>query len=379
MSAQISEVPARRHLPILSNSEIRTFRRCAREHHFAYRLLCRPLVKAAALRFGTLLHVGLEAWWKVGSKPVMLVPNGATVEDLPREGGQVIRHDGATPPVFLPGDPTPAQRFEAAIVALRAAGESDEFDLVKAEELMLGYTARWGEETFDVLSVEAQFETALVNPKTQAESRTFMLGGKLDVVVGKNGHLSLMEHKSSSEDISLGASYWRRVSALDSQISTYMPGARSLGYDVKDCIYDVIGKLQQRPKLATPLESRRMTKKGLLDARQRDKDETVEEFRLRVREAIAEAPEKYYARGTVVRLEADERDHAFDTWQLARLIREAEIEERHPRNPDACIRYKRECDYFSVCSGEASIDDDTRYRTASSAHEELAVEEIQTT
>lgn len=384
--------PTKRHLlPILSNSEIRTFRRCAREHHFAYRLRRRPKEKAAALRFGTLLHVALEAWWKCTGNA--------------------------------------EARFVAAIEALRASGESDAFDLVKAEELMLGYTARWGEEAYETIAVEEQFDAPLVNPATGAESRTFRLGGKLDAIVRRT-HKSLLEHKSTSEDISDGADYWRVVSALDSQVSGYMPGARALGHDVLDCIYDVIRKPGIQQLEATPVENRKYKvmrdkacpeckKKnappaphmievgkadsepgeeaseprivecrggrvvtdpgGQLYANLRDRDETPEEFRLRLREKIGEAPTKYFARGTVVRLEADERDHAFDTWQYARLIREAELEQRFPRNPDACRRYGRFCDYFPVCSGESSIDDDNRFRTAETAHEELAVEEIHTT
>ena len=51
MSAAVSE-PARRHLPVLSNSEIRTFRRCAREWKYSYKMLRRPLRDSEAQRFG---------------------------------------------------------------------------------------------------------------------------------------------------------------------------------------------------------------------------------------------------------------------------------------------------------------------------------------
>ena len=51
-------------LPVLTNSQMRTFRRCGREHELSYELGYRPAVEADALRFGTLVHLGLESWWR---------------------------------------------------------------------------------------------------------------------------------------------------------------------------------------------------------------------------------------------------------------------------------------------------------------------------
>jgi hypothetical protein len=73
-----------------------------------------------------------------------------------------------------------------------------------------------------------------------------------------------------------------------------------------------------------------------------------------------------------VRLEDEERDAAFDTWQTARLIREAQLANRHPRNPDACPRYGRYCEYFGVCTGTESLEDTTRFRHVENVHEELS-------
>ena len=334
MSAAVSL--SKHHLPVITNSELRTFRRCAREHHLRYRLRRRPIRDADTLRFGTLLHAALEAWWRA--------------------------------PAF------PESRLVAGIKAIEdhaRATDVDPYDRVDAEELMLGYTARWGDAVPAVIGVEAQFEAPLVNPVSGAPSKTYRLGGKLDVLFA----YGFMEHKTTSEDIGLGGDYWRRISALDSQVSMYTVGARALGVD-GPCTYDVIRKVALRPKRATPVESRKYTKDGKLYATQREHDETPDEYRVRVREHIAENPERYYSRGEIVRLEHDEAEHAADVWQTARAMRDAELAERFPRNPDACLRFGRECEYLAVCSGQASIDDDSRFRTAETAHEEL--EEIRT-
>lgn len=319
-------------LPVLTNSQMKTLRRCYRETQFAYELGYRSVSEAAVLKFGTLVHLALEAWWRAAQSS---------------------------------GD-----RLAAALAAL--GGESDPFEYVKAFEMMLGYHARWADEPLDVIAVEQEFRAPLMNPETESPSRTFQLGGKLDVIVRdqRDGRVYKVEHKTSSTDIGLGSTYWKRLT-LDPQISTYYAGARELGFDVAGCIYDVLGKPAIRPLKATPEDARKYTKAGALYANQRDQDETPEEYGARVRAAIYEAPDKFYQRGTVVRLESEERDAAFDRWQIAKMYREAQLTNRWPRNPDSCERYGRLCPYFDVCTGTASLDDTTMFRHVDNVHEEL--------
>jgi len=290
--------------------------------------------------------------------------------------------------------------------ARRRPEDADPFELIKAEELIRGYSVRWGDEGYETIAVELTFDVPLVNPETGRASRTYRVQGAIDAIVRRGGKVFHVEHKTTSQDIGLGADYWRRVSALDPQVSTYQSALRALGYKDVETLYDVVRKVDLRPQKATPEENRRYTqekacalcKKKIpgphrvsaegepevycvdgkvpprLYANQRETDETPEEFRLRVREHIAANPERYYARGPVVRLEQDEREHAGDVWQTAAMIRMSENSGHWPRNPGACERFHRLCDYFDVCSGMASIDDDSRFRTAEHAHEELIKE-----
>jgi hypothetical protein len=320
---------------------MRTFRRCVREHHIAYELAIRALGDVESLRFGTLFHLGLEAWWRA-------------------LWAQQLGESELAP-------------LTAAIEAMAPHAE-DDFDLVRAGVLMQGYDARWGEaDEYEVLAVEVEFRTDLINPETGAASRTFELAGKLDAIVRRraDGVICIVEHKTTSEDIGGGSKYWKRLT-LDSQISTYFAGARSLGYDIGICIYDVIGKPRHAPLKATPEESRKYTKDGRLYAAQRAEDETPDQYRQRLTDVIAEAPDKFYQRGPVVRLEAEERDAAFDVWQTARALREAQVAERWPRNPDGCERYGRICGFFDVCTGIATLEDPTRFEVVANVHQELA-------
>lgn len=327
--------PARR-LELLTNSRLTTFRRCSLEQHLAYEEGIRPLGGSEeALRFGSLFHIGLAGWWLA------------------------YRY--------------PGEQIDAAIEAMRPLA-IDDFDMARAGTLMRGYDARWCEaEDIEVLSVEQQFETELRNPLTGAASRTYRLAGKLDLVVLNRGDglVYIGEHKTSSADIGPGSRYWEAL-RIDAQISTYFAGARALGYEPAGCLYDVIGKSKHAPLLATPEELRKYTKKtGELYANQRDRDETADEYGLRLAEVICAAPDKFYRRGFITRLPEEEREAAFDAWQAARLMREARAAGIYPRNVNACERYGRMCGYFPVCTRAASLDDATMFERVDNVHPEL--------
>ena len=187
----------------------------------------------------------------------------------------------------------------------------------------------------------------------------------------------MLEHKTASVDVSPGSDYWKRL-RLDGQVSIYFDGARSLGFDVEGCLYDVLAKPGLRPYKATPLESRRYTKStGKLDARQHEFDEEPAEYLARLIDAIAEKPVEYYARGEVVRLDAEVQEAGFDIWQLGKQIREAELAGRFPRNPDACVRYGTTCAFFDVCTGVASLEDESRFTRSRKMHPELSLVELE--
>lgn len=329
---KVTTTSVRTRKELLSATRLRTYRRCPREHFIAYELRYRPVTDAEALRFGTLLHKALEAWWWASK-----------------------------------------DRLAAALRALDTVEDTDPYDRAKARALMVGYDARWADEPFEVLAVEVRFETELVNPDTGALSRTWRLGGKIDAVVRdlRDGRVLLVEHKTTSEDIRPYSDYWRRL-RMDAQISTYFAGAKALGHYVQGCLYDVIGKPSRRPLKATPPESRRYRKDGELYAGQREQDETPEEYEARLAEDIAANPDKYFARGEVARLEHELGEHARDSWQLAQQIREAQRLGRWYRNVDACVGFGRSCRFLPVCAGEASLEDPTRFRCLATQHPELA-------
>ena len=164
--------------------------------------------------------------------------------------------------------------------------------------------------------------------------------------------LFLVEHKTTSDDISPGSPWWRRVISIDPQVTIYLNGLQASGLDCRGVVYDALRKPAHRPS---------------------SKGETAEHYERRVCDAIAKDPERYYQRSGPVRLHEERSESGFDVWQTAAQIRESKRLGMWPRNPDSCLQWNRACDYLPVCTGEAEIDDPFLYRRSELLHEELGL------
>ncbi len=185
----------------------------------------------------------------------------------------------------------------------------------------------------------------------------------------------IIDHKSTSADIEDGAPFWQRL-RIDTQVSTYMVGARALGFDPVGAVWDVVHKPKMKQHLATPVEERKYTKAqkmvpSRLYAGQSLVDEPIEDYRARLAKDIAKKPEHYYKRGFVVRTIEEERLAARDAWAIAQQITFAVKQGDWPRSPSACERYGRLCSYWEVCTGAGDINDPLRFRNMGTDHEEL--------
>lgn len=370
-------------MELYTTSRASCFRRCPREHKYKYEDLRRARRNSLALGFGSIFHDGLEEWRRaVKAKH----PSGACLV-----------------------------RAQTAILEKWSETESvDEFELIRIQEMMLGYHVRWYEHDstqLEYVEVEKEFRGKLVNPKTGSSSRTFELGGKIDAIVNVpvfgTSRFWTVESKTAGVDISRGSTYWRKL-RIDGQVSTYYRGSEELGYPPHGCIYDVAKKPGLKRLEATPMDKRTYTlpkvckeckelslaaakemgRKLLvkdipltegcqacadsvrLKASHREFDETQDEWRERLRNEIASNPDAYYVRGEVVRLEEEMAEAKADSWMTANAIRECRNADAWPRNPGSCVRYNSFCEFFDVCTGAADINDDALFHT-SERHPEL--------
>jgi len=314
-------------LPVLTISRLKDARTCSRLHHLRYDLGYRPLLERPEKAIGSATHIGLEAWW------------------LARRADPENAHPGA--PLVAALSAVDAGRWE------RVLGWDD---VTRVGEMLVGYDERWRGEHFEVLAVEVAFACPLVNPRTGAKSKSWALAGKIDAIVrAPNGRVLIVEHKTASGEVGPGSEYRRRLT-MDGQIAMYHLGARSLGFEVDGCLYDVLRKPAIRPYKA---------------GARRKEDETPDDFRERMRAAIDEAPGDYYQRFEINRLESEMEDFQLDLWHEGQRIRADHVARRAPRNPGACLQYGRSCEFLTVCASEASLTDPTLFRRATTTHEEL--------
>lgn len=363
---------------LFTASRIATFRRCPRAHRYRYELGIQTPSGPSA-RFGTLAHHGLEAWYRQW------------------------QHSGAP-------------SLEAAIDAGTNTCDSP-IDAIRLRAILTAYHHRWHALDWEVLAVEQEFTYWLGDIE---------IGGKIDAIIRERstGHAYVVEHKSTVQDTSAGSPYWAKL-ARDTQLSIYLDAAAfALDIPAHGAIYDVLKRPQHEPKLATPEESRRYTKgtgcsgcggsgggkRGIvqgrgylevvfasevkrpvceqcagtgwrlgadgkpqaphLDARQRDTDETLEEFEARLIRDIAERPDDYLQRGVIVRLDSElprMRDELIEQVTAMRTLAASQLA---PPNHSACAMGREMCGYWSACSGQADINDEHQFPRGA-AHSEL--------
>lgn len=301
---------------VLTTSACKTFRSCQRKYMWRYEEGVRRKAKADALTFGTLVHSALEAWWSTCS-------------------------------------------LDAALEHVNGSPE--------AYALIAGYHARWIDEPLETLAVEREFSVLVGDPSGHSVGM-FELRGKIDAIAKDvDGRVWLVEHKTSSMDISPGSQYWQQL-RLDAQVSNYMLGAEAMGYSPVGCLYDVIKKATPKRHVATPVDQRRYTKGGILYANQRDADESEDEYKTRLLASISPG---WYQRGTIVRLESEHREAHQDLWSTYLAISACSRHGAWTRNPEACFAYNRACDYWELCTHQA-CETDLMYERVENVHSELS-------
>lgn len=317
---------------ILTNSSLTAFKTCPRKYEIQYEKGYVPADEGKALSFGKLFHAAIEAWYGAG------------------------------------------RGLEQALKVIAEAGETDlnldSFDIVKAQVLMEGYHATYKDEPYEVVVVEKEYRAPLLNPETSRESQTFSLSGVMDAILKREGRLFIKETKTTSDDISPESDYWRRL-VMDSQVSGYYLGAAANGYEIENCLYDVIKKPGLEPYKATPADKRKYTKEGKLYANLRENDETAQEYYDRLKADVFSRPDFYYGRKEVPRSQNDLEEYLSDIWGLADTLRGYRNRGRFPRNTNSCFTVYGKCRFFDFCSGQASIDDTSKFVKSEKKHREL--------
>jgi len=337
----------------LTNSSMSCFKTCPAKYFWAYELGLRPDTERAPLRIGSMVHEGLD-----------LLAKGLTVDEII----QVIRD------MYESVDDPPTYECETVCC------------------LITGYAAAWSGSQIKILESETVFELPIINPNGNPMT-AFRQTGKRDRI-GKlpDGRIALMETKTCGEDIGADSDY-RKVLAINQQISMYVNAALREGIEIETCLYDCIRKPTIRPCPVPILDEhgdkivldsngeRVMTKQGKprQTASTKDgyilqvRDMTGDEWAEKLLSDIEERPEYYYQRFEVPRMQTDLDEFQVELWMVAKTILEHRRLDRWYRNTNACRNYNSVCPYYPLCAGERDLSNGVPdgFRQAETVHEEL--------
>jgi hypothetical protein len=284
---------------ILTNSQRKSFFKCPKKWHFENVLKRRPIEDSAALAFGTAFHKFLEEWWTTRNSIISL-------------------------PVLADG-----------------------FETKKLQAMARAYAEHWNgqKECFSDVRAELKFEIPVI---ANERNSAWNYGGKIDAVAEHEGGLWLVEHKTTSQDISLGSDYWSRLE-IDGQIEGYIFGyAKSTGTIPAGVIYDVA-----RKPCIKPLRQDKAN------------PETPDEYEERCHAKIMAEPETYLVRRKIYKTANKISDFEKTLYHSARMIDYCVNNSFFPANADGCKGFGT-CPYFEVCAGSADISDNYRFTSTDS-------------
>ena len=300
------------HKQLLTHSRMASMRRCLREHFYRYELGITKDSEAKYFKVGHALHTGLETW-----------------------------HSTKDP--------------DKTVAAITGDNQLDDpYDQVTVLVLLDAYIDHT--LPLDFVAAEQQFELPLINPETGAASRTFNIAGKIDGLTDD----AVVEHKSTSEDISPDSDYWLRL-RVDPQISLY-----ALASGKNKVLYNVVRKPSIRPRQIpeTDADGIKICVDDITGERVQNKngswkqaaaegchlvtrDETPEEFGLRLREDINSRPEFYFARREIPILDDHLEEFKQEVWQQAKVLMDCQKHGRWFRNVSRTTCGN--CQYANLC------------------------------
>ena len=203
--------------------------------------------------------------------------------------------------------------------------------------------------------------------------------GKIDGVVEINGDYYVLEHKTTTSDISGPSPLYFASLQIDSQVSGYMMAEHLSGRRVAGCVYDVLRKPTHRPKRADKKAldtdawtyyDTEMTREDI-DEHQETGIETNRMFCLRLIAMVDEFPDLWFQRRVTTRTPDEVASYARDLEHQVDDIETAVRMGRLYKNTASCKDFNRPCPYLGVCKGEAVFAESSDWTKIGDSHVEL--------
>jgi hypothetical protein len=275
--------------------------------------------------------------------------------------------------------------LEVIAPALKAKDPREALIAAKCTGLLQGYAKRWDDTIYKIDDVESVLTADLINPESGRKSRSFIIGGKLDVRATEiaTGARVIFDHKTTSDSIEDPASdYWSKL-VVEGQPSHYFLLEWMNGEKIDKAIWNAIRRPGILPKEvpAKVAQEVRLTgkyfdydlsedEKGQFEVDQR---ETNAMYTARLaRDCSVDRPDWYFQRKPVPRLEAEIHAHALDLWDHSQNILNMRANQRYPRISAACMLHNSACTYLGLCSGH-DTQDSGKWQTKKWLHPELPI------
>jgi len=291
----------------LSHSKLSCFNSCPRKYKLRYVYGYEKRVKSNALRFGSLLHKGLEELYQSGIEKALNMIKSEFEQVDKTFFSQKDHDDQDWTEVCVP----------AAIVAW-----NKRFYIPDTQ-------GSFGE--FKVIDMERKFEALdISNPECHTVSHALKWTFIADMVVKIGDNYWLVEYKTASR---VDGNYLDRLE-IDSQISSYLFYLQKI-YKVK--FAGVIYRIFKKPGI------------------RKKKTESKNEFYNRLENLLREDMDDYLIEHKIYRSVEDLNEWKQDLWDHANNFQNANKNKAFPKNTSSCVTFGA-CEYLPLCTKTCEIE-----------------------
>ncbi len=306
----------------LTYSSIQCFRTCPKKYQNRYLEGLVPKEKDDCLYFGTVIHHALETWYGLYGQAYDL------------RCGEVLR---------ILDEQCKDRETDTNVLKI----------FLQASAMMRAYMEHYRYEQLDIQEVEMKFTGTIRNPDTGAESRTFDMAGKVDLVTNYRDKLYIVEHKTRSSMPDNEEEFLDELWA-DTQIHLYANYLRQNGLPVVGVIYNILCKPTIKQKFGETEEEFNI-RYAELAAKNKNGKSTAKRQLPESDAEYAERLDQWYSEKSRFfrvdlllsqdRLAMVERE----VWSITKQYLEQNRRNEFFCNTDSCFNWGRPCDYFPYC------------------------------
>jgi hypothetical protein len=200
------------------------------------------------------------------------------------------------------------------------------------------------------VDVEKEYDIP-ITAFTRDAPEEWSLAGKIDAVVEYDGNHYVLEHKTTSFDVTPHSSYWQSL-FMSGQVAGYSLGLSASGIVVDGSIIDAVKKPAIRPKkiakkdrdaIETELMwlGKEVSQDDVAELRANDWKETPHFYCMRVEQVMLDDIDKYFCREVVVKTPAQLKEFTAEIVATVQMIERSRHSQQHVRHLGSCFNFKK--------------------------------------